>query len=308
MQFTVVLQSILFMLAFMALGFVLVKVRASDASHAKTLSALLLYGCTPGIIITSFQEMEYSPDNNMNLLLFFILSLLIQLLLFGLLSLLFRDRMENGKYRILTIGSFMGNTGFFGQPVVMAIFPDRPIAACYCMMASISMNLLVFTLGEYMISRDKKYISAKKAILNPTVFSLAVALPLYFLKIRLPNVPFNVLSALRTMSAPLCMLMLGLRLASMKLREVFAEPLAYMVSALKLLAFPLISYSIVCLIPGLDQTFRTTMLVVAAAPCASIVLALAEKHDCEQKSAAYSVLISSILCVVTLPVLSLIFG
>ena len=147
MQFTVVLQSILFMLAFMALGFVLVKVRASDASHAKTLSALLLYGCTPGIIITSFQEMEYSPDNNMNLLLFFILSLLIQLLLFGLLSLLFRDRMENGKYRILTIGSFMGNTGFFGQPVVMAIFPDRPIAACYCMMASISMNLLVFTLG-----------------------------------------------------------------------------------------------------------------------------------------------------------------
>ena len=307
MQFTVVLQSMLFMLIFMALGYTLVKVKAASASHAKTLSALLLYGATPGMIITSFQEMEYSAENNVKLLWFFILSLVAQLMLFGLMFLLFRDKMKNGKYRILTIGSFMGNVGFFGQPVVIALFPDKPIAACYCMMAAISMNLLIFTLGEYMISGDARYISVKRVILNPTMLSLFVALPLYFMKIRLPQLPFSVLNTLRTMSGPLCMIMLGLRLASMSLKEVFAEKMAYIVSALKLLAFPLVSYSIACLIPSLDQTFRICMLIISGTPCASVILALAEKHDCEQGSAAYSVLISAVLCMVTLPVLALIF-
>ncbi len=307
MQFTVVLQSMLFMMAFMALGFTLVKVRAADASHAKTLSALLLYGCTPGMLITSFQEMEYSSANNIKLLQFFVLSLTVQLLFFGLLMILFKDKLDNGKYRILTIGSFMGNVGFFGQPVVIALFPDRPIAACYCMMAAISMNLLIFTLGEYMISRDRRYISFRRVILNPTMLSLFVALPLYFLKIRLPLVPFSVLSTLRTLSGPMCMIMLGLRLASMSLREVLARKMAYTVSVLKLLAFPLVSYSIACLIPGLDQTFRITMLIIAGTPCASVILALAEMHDCEQKSAACSVLISAVLCTITLPLLSLLF-
>ena len=201
----------------------------------------------------------------------------------------------------------MGNVGFFGQPVVIALFPDKPIAACYCMMAAISMNLLIFTIGEYMISRDRRYVSFKRVILNPTMLSLFVALPLYFMKIRLPQVPFSVLNTLRTMSGPLCMIMLGLRLASMSLKEVFAEKMAYIVSALKLLAFPLVSYSIACLIPSLDQTFRICMLIISGTPCASVILALAEKHDCEQGSAAYSVLISAVLCMVTLPVLALIF-
>ena len=87
------------MLIFMALGYTLVKVKAAKALHAKTLSALLLYGATPGMIITSFQEMEYSAENNVKLLWFFILSLVAQLMLFGLMFLLFRDKIMEGVSR-----------------------------------------------------------------------------------------------------------------------------------------------------------------------------------------------------------------
>lgn len=305
MGFSTVLGKVIFMLVFMAMGFVMVKLKVADSSHGKTLSSFLLYCATPGMFISSFQEMEYTKESWSVLFRFFLVSLAIQLVIFLLLWLVLRRRLDQGKYRILAIGSFMGNVGFFGQPIIHSLFPGDTVASCCCMMFASSMNLLIFTVGEYMVSMDRRYISFRRAILNPAILSLIVALPLYFLRMRLPGGLFNILAILREMSGPICMLILGLRLASMSLREIFAEPFAYIVSGMKLVVFPLLAYLLMLLVPGLDSTFRMTMLILSGTPCASVILALAEMHDCEQKHAAYTVLISAILCVFTLPLLTL---
>ena len=130
-------------------------------------------------------------------------------------------------------------------------------------------------------------------------------MPLYLLKIKLPNGVYSLVSTLRTMSGPLCMFVLGLRLATMSFKEIFAEPFAYLVSSLKLVAFPLLTYLVLLFIPGVDKTFKVTMVILAGCPCASMIQAMAELHDCEQKHAAYTVLISAMLCVFTLPLLTL---
>ncbi len=307
MGFTIVLGSELVMMAFMAMGFALAKTHHANSEHGRTLSSFLVYCTTPGMIISSFQTMEYNPQDAVKLLQFFVLSLFVQLIMYGALVLILGKRMQQGKYRILTIGAFMGNVGFFGQPLVAALFPDQPIVSCYSMMFATSMNLLIFTVGEYMISRDRKYISVKRAIINPSILSVMVALPLYFLRIKLPAGVQNLLLTLRSMSGPICMFILGLRLSTMRIKEVFGQPFAYLGSALKLIVFPLLAYGLVSLMPWFDTTFKITMLVISAVPCASIMLALAEIHDCEQKNAACTLLLSSILCVVTLPLLTLIF-
>ena len=54
-------------------------------------------------------------------------------------------------------------------------------------MFATSMNLLIFTIGEFMISRDRKYITIKRAFINPTILAVMVAIPLYLLRIKLPS-------------------------------------------------------------------------------------------------------------------------
>ncbi|MCR5760468.1 MAG: AEC family transporter [Sphaerochaetaceae bacterium] len=307
MAFAIVLKSIFTMISFMAMGYVLVKAKVADSRHAKSLSAFLIYCGTPGMFIASFQEMEYNSAVNLSLVKFFLLSLGIQVLMFAILFLLFGKRMSDGKYRILSIGAFMGNVGFFGQPLILSLFPDNPEASCYCMMFALSMNILVFTLGEFLISGDRRYVTVKRAIINPTVLAALVAIPMYVLQIKLPQSVFNITYLLRTMNGPVCMLILGFRLASMSTGEVFGEPFAYLTSALKLIIFPLITYAVLYFIPSLDTVFKVTMVISAGTPCASVILALAELHDCESKRAAYSVLLSAVICIITLPLLTLMF-
>lgn len=311
MYFITVSRSVFSMLSFIIIGFALVKLNLAETQHGKSLSSFLIYCATPGMFISSFQEIELSGKNNTLLIYFFLVSLAAQILMFLIMYLFFRKKIrqtDNGKYKILVIGSFMGNVGFFGQPVLTTLFPDYPIAPCYCMMFATSMNLLMFTIGEYMISGNKKYISVKRAFLNPTVLSVIVAIILYALNIKLPALIIDVTSILRNMAGPVCMILLGFRLASMNFREIFCQPFAYLVSLLKLIIFPLIAYLITLLFPGLDYVFRTSILISASVPCASMILALSEIHSCEQNKAAYSVLITSVLCGITIPLLSLIIS
>lgn len=308
MAFSIVFKNILAMLFYMAFGFTLVKAKVASSNHGKTMSAILVYGCTPGMIISSFQVMPYSKENAINVFKFFFVTLILQIIFYLLMILVLGKKLEQGKYRILTCGSFMGNVGFFGTPIVTAIFPNEPIVSCYAMTFAASMNLLVFTLGEFLITKDKKYISLKKAIINPTILAMLVAVPMFLLDFHLPAEVVAVPTVLKAMSAPICMIVLGLRLASMNIKEVFGNPFAYAVSALKLIVFPLFCYAIVYYIPWLDSTLKISLLLTAGCPCAAVILSLAELHEMEQKPAAYTVLMASIFCVITLPMLSLLAG
>ena len=58
----------------------------------------------------------------------------------------------------------LGNVGFFGMPVVAGIFPGEPVVSVYSSINVLTMNFLVFTIGAFMITNDKKY------ILHPHIF------------------------------------------------------------------------------------------------------------------------------------------
>ena len=100
------------------------------------------------------------------------------------------------------------------------------------------------------------------------------------------------------------MVILGIRLATMDLKKMFTAPLVLLVSAGKLLVFPLFCWALT--LPfDLDPVFRGSILILAATPCASILLNLAEIHHNGQEFAANCALLSTLLSVLTIPLLSL---
>lgn len=307
MGFKIVLITLITMIFYMSFGFLLVKGKKAESSHAKSLSGLLIYVLGPCMIINAFQKMGYSIFNFKMSLLFFFTTLGIQVLFFILLFVIFRKKFENPSYRMLVLGGLFGNVGFFGMPIISSLFPSASIVSCYSVFYTSSMNIIAFTIGVYLITKDKKYMSLKDAIINPTGIAVLIAIPLYLLHIVIPDSIMIVIELLGKMTAPICMVILGMRLASMNLKTVFSQPFAYGVSVIKLIIFPIFAYLIANMLPFADYPFRISILVLSATPTAAILLSLAELHECEQERSANAILISTIFCVLTMPILVFIF-
>lgn len=306
MYFYTTLTNVAFMIIYLLIGFILCKTKKADASHGKSLSALLIYLCGPAMILNAFLNVTYRKENLLQMGLFFIISFLLQAIIILILYLIFHKKFNNSLYRLLTIGAAFGNVGYFGLPIINSLFPKNPIVSCYSSVYVMSMNLLAFTLGVFMLTKNKKYISLKSAIINPTTLAISFSLPIYILSINLPSALDNAISILGKMTTPLCMFVLGMRMSTVKVIELFKRPVVYIACFLKLIIFPLFAYLCVFFLPFLNYPFKASILVLSSVPSAAIILSLAELHQTEQEISANIVLLSTILCIITIPLLLLI--
>lgn len=301
-----IFTNVALMLVYMMIGFLLCKSKKAVVSHAKSLSALLIYVLAPAMIINSFLQLEYSKESFQNIVKCFFVTLFAQIIFMGIIYAGFHKKYSDSKYRILTVGSVLGNVGFIGMPIISSVFPNESIVLCYSSINVLTMNLIVFTMGVFLITNDKKYISLKSAILNPTTISIFISLPLFLLNVHLPEVATNAIALFAKAVTPFCMIILGMRLSASNLKDLFARPFVYATSALKLMVFPVLMFLAVHWLPMLDEVAKTTFVVLAMCPSGAVIESLAELHECEQEFAANVVLLSTILCVVTIPLMSII--
>lgn len=300
-MFITVFLNVVVMLVYMSIGFILCKAKKADASHAKSMSGLLIYILSPAMIINSFLQMDYSFENLKELGLFFVTTLFVQFLFFVILYSILHKKYKDAKYRIISVGSVLGNVAFFGIPIITSLYPNEPIVSCYCVMYAMSMNLLVFTIGVAMLTNDMKYISVKSAILNPTTLSLCVAVPLYIFQVNFPILVNSSIELLAKMVTPVCMVILGMRLSTVSIKILFSRLFVYIACLMKLIVFPIFAYACVYFLPYADEVFKVSVFVLSATPAGAIIVSLAELHECEQELSANVVLLTTILSVITLP-------
>lgn len=307
MEFEITFSNVLLTLLYIVPGYIVCKMKKASADHLSTLSAILVYVCAPCMIVSSFMSLDFSVAGLIDMGIFFVVVLVLQVMFMLALFLIFRRKYDDSKYRILTIGSVLGNVGFFGLPIVKALLPGNPEVMCYSSIYVVAMNTLVFTVGVFCLTNDKKYISLKSAIFTPSSLGFAVGLPLFILgaKSHMPDLLTNGISLLGAMSTPVCMFILGIRLATVSLKKLFSRPMVYLICALKLIVFPLFCYSMVQSLP-VGESFKLSVLVLGGAPCAAIILGMAEIHHSETELSANCVLVSTLLCIISIPLLTLI--
>lgn len=306
MELTTTALNVLIMLAYSVPGFIFVKSKMIDQTHIASFAKLLLYVCSPALSIYSFNSVEYSEKLLLNLGIFLLLSFLLQIAVLTVMWLILRKKgKKDPGYRVCSVACILSNSGFFGVPLLQALLPDYPEAIVYSAVYIVGMNIISWTAGSMFITGDKKYMSIKKIILNPPVLALFFSLPLFVLGIKLPAIAENAVSVLGKMSTPLCMLILGMRLATVRVGEMFGDKHAYLSSAIKLLVFPLLGYILVYPLP-IDYCFKASFFILCSCPTASVVLNLSEVLGAGQKAAANAVLISTLLCIITIPILMLI--
>ena len=307
--FQIALTNVLVTLVCIVPGFLLCKFKKAFADHIPTISGILVYIGTPFLEFTSFASLKYEPSHLAQMGIFFAVSLVAQLSFCLLFYLIAGKRRHQRETRVINIASVLGNVGFFGLPIIRALLPDEPLAVCCAVMFIVSMNIVTFTLGVYLLTGDKKHISVRAALLNPATVGLLISLPFYFFDLgsKLPSAVTSMAGNIAGMTAPLCMFVVGMRLAASDLKKVVKRPGVYLASGLKLIAFPLFCYGLVLLVP-LPPALKFTLVILSATPCASHTLNFSEIYHVDPEIAANCIFVSTLLCFLTLPLMTLLPG
>ena len=100
------------------------------------------------------------------------------------------------------------------------------------------------------------------------------------------------------------MLIMGMRLATTSFRNVFLSARTYIAILAKGFIMPLCGFLLAMVAP-IPTDVKITFFIICACPTASIVLNFSELIGAAQKEAAASVLLSTMLSIVTLPIMVL---
>lgn len=291
------------MLMYSAPGFILVKRGKIKPQSISAFAAILMYVCQSCLVVYSFQKTDYTPQLFRNMVIFFVMAVAMQSLLLGVYYLLFRKRYKDVRFRIATIAGTFGNCAFMGVPILEHLLPNYPCAVTFSAVYSISMNLLGWTVASAVIANDKKYIRPKNFLLNPSMIALYIALPLFFTHTKIGgNVFGDAVFLLGKMTTPLCMLIMGMRLACVPLKRVVTSRLNYLVLALKQLCMPILGLAVLYFLP-LDVNMKLTFYIICCCPIASVVLNYSELIGEGQDTAANLVLFGTFSSIITIPVM-----
>lgn len=304
MQYSLTITSVLILIAMAIPGFLLIKSKMIKENAIACLSVVLLFINQPAFTLYSFQTKEFSSHIVSNMFLVAGISLLLHLIMIAIAH--FIMKLDKNKMRgdAYVFAASFGNIGFMGLPFIRLLMPDNPDVVLYLAIMFVIFNLLAWTVGIYIISGDKKYISFKKAIINPPTLALFIAIPLFVLNIKLPEPVMFPIKYLSDMIVPLSMLILGMRFGVSKFNALFSDWGLYVSSLLKLVVTPLIALGIMKLI-NLDYIVMETVFILMAMPSATMGLILAENFGGDKDASAKAILGSSIISIITIPLILL---
>ena len=309
-MFLTTFLSILTLLAFTVPGFIGRKIGKIKDTGA--LVYVLSYVAQPFLIISSLQTCTLSPENTAKLGASALVAVVAHAVVLFVSVLVFRFDKRKGA-KAYALSSTFSNCGFMGIPVIQSLINDGHLSsdALLCATAYIFVfNFLTWTVGNFVLTGDKSHISVKKFLFNPpTLAGLFIGLPLYFLGIVLPDWAIRGVDFLGNMSAPLSMIILGVRLADMSLKELFGDSSAYIASIMKLVVAPLICLLIMLPFKTLiGETVNKVIYIGMAMPAASTVLMMSELYSVEgaPNKASKVQSLSTVLSVLTVPLLMMI--
>lgn len=198
-------------------GFLLRKTKLLPDKAAGMLAVLLLYVSQPFLMMSSLFNKEFETSMLIDFLWVIVFAAGLQLLVYIAAKFIFCKTKGEAARRACVASSYLGNVGFMGIPVMQMLFPGNTDMILYTVIYNIVFNAMTWTLGVFAITGDKKKVRPLKIILNPPTIAVIVALPFFFLNVHIPEQVMTPISYLGEMTLPLSMIILGVRLADMRL-------------------------------------------------------------------------------------------
>ena len=302
MQISILLmQEIIKLFVIMFMGYAVVKAGLMKASESKRVSVILVYLVNPCVIVNAFQ-VEYTPEVQKGLILAVMAAVVIHLLYLLLTAILKHPLHLNVIERATAIYS---NAGILVIPLVQVLLGREYVIYSS---AFITVQLvLLWTHCKSMLCEESK-LEWKKILLNVNIISIFVGVILFVSRVSLPSGVQSVLGMMNNLMGPLGMLLAGMVIADVSMKNVFLRKRNYLSAALRLLIYPVLSLAVMKIIslfaPVSDfkQILLTVYLASVTLACTTVT-SMAQLYDKDAGYASSLYVLTTLLSIVTMPVM-----
>lgn len=304
------LQQMLILFIIMLVGFLCKKKGMINNAGSKVISSVVVNVANPALILSAgINKTETIEGKNLLLAVALAIGVYAFLIIAAIIIpyILRLDKKDMGTYRVMTVFS---NIGFMGFPVISAVYGEQ--ALLYASVFLIPYNVLIYTWGIIAMSsagdnsKGKSKVEIGK-ILNIGVIACVITIICYLTKIHVPAPIESVVKHFSNLTAPLSMMVIGASMTEMKFKELFTDARMLVFLAIKLLLLPVAGVLIIKSF-GLDMKLVGVCLIMLATPVGSMTAMLAQEYDGDYSLASKGVALSTLLTVVTMPLLSMLLN
>ena len=329
-------QQMIVFFCIMAVGYLCCKIKALDTEASKKLSWIVVNVSNPALVIASGLSEDKLPKEVLPLVAVIILVYYAALIgIAQIIPYVIRVKRDSmGTYKIMTI---LCNLSFMGFPIITAMYGAG--AVLYASLFCIPFNFIIYTYGVTALKKPESVDtsiqdaaasnhenfslthkkdnkrqhkdnynkknnndSILKKVMNIGTISSVIGLVLYLLDARAPKVILQVCNSLGGLTGPLSMMVIGIMLAGIDIKEMFTDVKLIVFSLIKLLVIPTCALPIMNMfIP--DPVIRGVTLVMIATPVAAMTAMMAQQYEGDYETASKGVALSTILSVVTIPIM-----
>lgn len=308
---SVVFTSLAGLFMIMGVGALAVKLKIIPSSITPHLSNVLIKITLPCTVFYSLISKDYDPSFLSDSLLCIVLCPIV-LACGAVLSLFLAKHVfhvsPDGQ-GVWSMACTFCNNGFIGYPIVQSLFGTDGLALA--VMYGLGINVLTYSLGIWLVRRDAKdkgnkamKTGLRTMLFNNINIGLALGMIFYFGQIPLPSIIELPIVQLNNMTTPLSMFTTGAIMASSTIGDLFKDKDVYTAALVRLIIYPVILLTILKHMPISNPLIYYMISVTMMMPSPAITTILSEMYHGNKNLASKIVLATSILCMVTIPLLT----
>ncbi|MBQ7592936.1 MAG: AEC family transporter [Synergistaceae bacterium] len=205
---------------------------------------------------------------------------------------------------VLEFSTLFSNAGNAGLPIVASVFGTQGVF--YASFYLLPVRVLIWTVGLSLFVDEKDFKKRMMILLKtPSLLVVFIGIALMFMPFKLPLVLSTAIKNIGDMTGPLSMMIIGAALGESNLREAFDID-AFKLTFVRLVVQPLIFLFIFRSLGVQDILWQVTVTLTAM-PAAANTEIIAEMYGKDYKFAARCVVVSTIISLVSVPILTLLF-
>jgi hypothetical protein len=304
MNFIAVSFAILSLFILIGFGFLLRKKGILDGTRIHWISHILVNIALPALTISSMQmpstEQTIGIVDHMLVVAFayYILAFLLSILICHFLP---STKTEKGVIQFMLV---FPNVGFMGIPVAEAVLGHG--ALFYVILFNLPFNFLVFSMGVWLLAHGRPGRFDPRLLITPGLVASILGLALFWFGLDIPSPADTILEYVGATTTPLAMIVVGAMLATLPVRKLAGDWRVFAVSLLRLIVLPVLAFIILAPIIS-DRLLLGVAVLLIAMPVAANSVLLSEEYEVDATLASQGVFLSTVLSLITLPLIAFLF-
>lgn len=319
MSITVVLEQMIIIMILILTGIFLYRKKMLSEDTSRQISGLIVNVTNPALLICS--AFDDNPKLSLHTLCIgmcvFLISYTVLILSAYLIPLILRvPEHARYSYRMLTV---FGNVGFIGIPLASAVLGSGSLI--FVSMSNLIYNILVYTFGISTLrkasleqhpekqdsdnqSSDANSGSLFHKLVNAGTVSAALTIIFYLSNFRIPSIISSSLTYAGRTTTFLSMMVLGVSVAQMALKDIFSQPKLYVFTFIRQILLP-IGFTLALSLFIKEALILNTCALMLAVPAGNMPLMLSKQLNVDESTISRGIILTTILSLATIPVVAL---